>query len=99
MGICSVLLRSKTNADYQIEFVVIKENFDPLLSGAACKKLELIKKIKSNNVMLPMNKDDFVKMYSERFNGLGKLPGQFIIKLRENFVGVIFNQKGEYRMG
>lgn len=68
---------------------MIEQNLDPLLSGDTCEKLLLIKRIQTASVMLPLNKNDFVEQYSKRFNGLGKLPGQFSIKMKDDYIGVI----------
>ena len=73
LGKCRVVLKNcKNNKKYSVEFVVVKENFKPLLGKKASEQMGLIK-INYENIC---NVTDVMSVYSDVFsNELGSLPG------------------------
>lgn len=84
IGISKIRVECKNGVSKLIEFVITKENFSPIISGVDAESLCLIKRINSLE-----SYDDFVNKYKEQFTGLGCIPGEYSIKLKDNYVGHI----------
>ncbi|XP_063219170.1 uncharacterized protein LOC134529224 isoform X1 [Bacillus rossius redtenbacheri] len=67
-----------------LKFVVVNLQTTPLLGLEGCEQLELVKKVQSI-VAEPTDsiKREFVKNNSKIFQGLGKFPGIYTIKIRK----------------
>lgn len=86
IGTISLKVISMNNKACDLNFVIIKENLEPLLSGESCLKLGFIKRICNIESVNFNNKDEFVKSYKDRFTGLGCIPGDYKITLKENYI-------------
>ena len=60
----------------EMEFKILNTQLRPLLSGEACEKLGIIKRVNSiTSTNKPLQKDEILKDFSDVFTGLGCLPG------------------------
>lgn len=91
IGICNLHCKYKGRDTYE-DFVVVEGATQILLSGQACTKLSLIKRINNiNNISLNDNsvrKDAFIQKNFEIFKGFGRFPGKHNITVKENFEAV-----------
>lgn len=69
---------------YNIKFLLVKGATVPILGLNACVKLNLIKRVDSVNDRF-ISKDSFVVNHEEIFDGTGKIPFEYKIKLKENY--------------
>ncbi|KAI5750921.1 hypothetical protein M8J77_002494 [Diaphorina citri] len=92
MPLGKVMLRSRyKNMDMDVEYLIVDCNAVPLLGLDTCVKLNLIYRVHAiENVALEnVTKENLVKMNEDLFMGLGQLPGQYHIQLKDNAVPVI----------
>ncbi len=52
-------------------FFVTEQSTPPILGRVACEKLNLVKRIEQVGATVPATKDELVKQYPEKFQGLG----------------------------
>lgn len=89
-------LRCKTDKKSEIlNFFVVDENLQSLLGLDACLKLNLIKRVDAvesirSNVTF---NDPLIQKYSDVFEGIGKIPGKYKIKIDENAIPSIKYRK------
>ena len=70
-----------------LKFIIVDvENTHNVLSGEACKSLQLIKRLQT---ITETPSGDVTNEYPELFEGLGKLPGTYAIKLDNNVRPVV----------
>lgn len=78
--ICYDLERKTEHSSY---FLVVDDNHEPILGLEACEAFGLIKRLDVAAVTcLPRTRDEFLKNNKDLFNGIGKFPGTFSIKLK-----------------
>ena len=76
-----------------LEFYVVKSDTPPILGNIACSKLDLVRKVdvvdkQVHNVHFE-DKNTVIEKYSDLFDGLGSMPGQYHIELQQDAVPVI----------
>lgn len=89
LGIVNLGCRYRNRESYE-DFVIVKGANQVLLSGQACLNLKLIKRI-SNVIKVDTassEKEQFIALNAEIFEGHGKFPGKFKITTVEDFEAV-----------
>lgn len=77
---------------YTAVFYVVDDCHEPLLGLKECVSFGLIERVSSIQT-LPLASNDFVKQFSDIFDGLGKLPGKCVIRLSESSSPVLHYRK------
>lgn len=76
------------------EFLVVNNEFEPLLGLDACIEFGLVKRMDVHKITcFPQTKEELVGNNRDIFGGLGKFPGKFSIKLKENATPVLHYKK------
>lgn len=86
-GTVTLRCRTQKGIGAVLEFVVVDVDTQPLLGLSACIKLDLLKRI--DKIELDFSKENVVKSYSDVFEGLGNVPGEHCIEIKENAVPVV----------
>lgn len=68
-------------------FIVSEKNCRPILGLATCRSLHIIPSINVSTKHI-VNVQDFIETHKEVFTGLGCLPGELKLKLKENAIPV-----------
>lgn len=90
IGVCTLKVQTKYNVEKNVKFVIIDQNLEPLLSGQTCVELNFIKRIASVCAqVLPKEGRVFVETFKAQFEGLGCIPGEYSIKLKKDYIGVV----------
>lgn len=85
---------AKTNKSKTAEFVIVNNQFEPILGLDTCIKFGLVKRLDVGVIAcLPEQKTEFVERNKDIFSGLGKFPGTFSIKLHENSKPILHYKK------
>lgn len=85
---------SKTNKSKTAEFVIVNNQFEPILGLDTCIKFGLVKRLDVDVIAcLPEQKNEFLERNKDIFGGLGKFPGTFSIKLHENSKPILHYKK------
>lgn len=72
-------------SEHSSKFFIVDDNHEPLLGLEACVKFNLIKRMDVGTVTcLPLGECKFLEDNRDVFGGIGKFPGYFSIKLKEN---------------
>lgn len=78
-----VVKRYDISKVFDIEFVIVEENLQPLLGLKACIQLRLIKRVDTFDDF-PKSKDELIEKYRNVFEGLGAMKGYcYQIKLHD----------------
>lgn len=87
-------VEAKTNKSRKAEFVIVNNQFEPILGLDTCIKFGLVKRLDVSVIAcLPERKTEFVERNKDIFSGLGKFPGTFSIKLHENSKPILHYKK------
>lgn len=91
IGIVNLYCKYKSVEMYE-DFVIVEGANQVLLSGLACVKLQLVKRV--NNISVTENglndREKFINKNFEIFSGYGKFPGKYNITTVENFEPVSY---------
>lgn len=68
---------------------IVDTSSSPIIGLQTCVKLNLIKLVLATNASTPLTKQEVLSKYSDVFTGVGKLPGEFEIHLRDNVTPVV----------
>ncbi|KAL0867464.1 hypothetical protein ABMA27_008251 [Loxostege sticticalis] len=74
---------------YALEFKVADVQSCPILSKHSCLELDLLRRVMSISVTAPTDLPPFLSLYEDVFNGIGCLPGQYSITLKDDAEPVI----------
>lgn len=83
---------TERRAAFSALFHVVDGGFEPLLGLPECISFGLIKRVATVQ-SFPSETEEFVEQNRDLFDGLGKIPGQCSITLKENSVPVMRYKK------
>ena len=77
------------NKKEDIRFFIVETQVESVLSGETCLKLGLLKRMYKLGAQESSEKSVRLEDYPELFTGLGCLPGEYKIQLKENAQPVV----------
>ena len=76
------------NKLYPLDFIVVKEMANTLLGLQSCVDLGIVKQASEVT-----DRDQLIETYSDVFNGLGLLPGEHTIRLKDDVTRVVYSAR------
>ena len=76
------------NKLYPLDFIVVKEMANTLLGLQSCVHLGIVKQASEVT-----DRDQLIETYSDVFNGLGLLPGEHTIRLKDDVTPVVYSAR------
>lgn len=90
MGMTDVNCKLDNNKKHQVKFIVVDmSNVNPILGLQSCIELNLIKRVETLLSENNQEKQQFVERNKDVFEGLGRFPFEYTIKLKDGAVPTI----------
>lgn len=85
LGKCSLKVKYKNNY-YILKFIVANVNSVPILGRQSCEELNVVHRVLGINAQI---KSSILDEFEDVFQGMGCLPGEYRIQLKDNITPVI----------